>query len=146
MPDQPHRLREFTRVERPSIKVPGPSSRDRLLQLCCESIVILPYTWPVFRRAMNKTCPIIDRYYRITMPTLTFKVSSDEARRLRNLAKKQNVTLSELLRKKTLSEDSSHLGVRRVRCRETGAQIFASAPGSKPLTTASVRELLADFP
>jgi len=62
------------------------------------------------------------------------------------LAKKQNVTLSDLLRQKTLAEDNPQIGVRRVRCRETGAQIFASAPGSKPLTTASVREMLADFP
>ncbi len=80
------------------------------------------------------------------MTTLTFKVSSDEARRLRKLARKQNVTLSELLRQKALAVANPQVGVRRVRCRATGAKIFASPPESEPLTTATVRELLVDFP
>jgi len=80
------------------------------------------------------------------MPTVTFKVNADEARRLRAMAKRRKLSLSDLIRQKTLSGDRASGGVRRVRCRETGARIFASAAGSTPLTTASVREMLADFP
>ena len=94
----------------------------------------------------NKTCAAHKTYYGITMPTVTFKVNEDEARRLRAMAKKRKLSLSDLIRQKTLSGDGAPGDVRRVRCRETGAWIFASAPGSTPLTTASVREILSDFP
>jgi hypothetical protein len=80
------------------------------------------------------------------MPTVTFKVNEDEARRLRAMARKRKLSLSDLIRQKTLSGDGVPGDVRRVRCRETGVWIFASAPGSTPLTTASVREILSDFP
>ena len=80
------------------------------------------------------------------MPTVTFKVNADEARRLRSMAKKQNLSVSDLIRQKTLSSNGGLGKVRRVRCRKTGARIFASTPGLPPLTTASVREMLADFP
>jgi hypothetical protein len=78
--------------------------------------------------------------------TLTFKVSEDEARRIRALARKQKVSLSDLIRRKTLSIDSAPGQIRRVKCETTGAPIFAGPPGAAPLTTASVREMLADFP
>jgi hypothetical protein len=100
---------------------------------------------PSFKET-KKTCVAHKTYYGITMPTVTFKVNADEVRRLRAMAKKRKLSLSDLIRQKTLSGDGAPGEVRRVRCRETGAWIFASAPGSTPLTTASVREILSDFP
>ena len=80
------------------------------------------------------------------MPTLTFKVSLDEARRIRALAKRKNTTLSEYVRQSTLRGEESAGRVRRVRCQHTGALIFSPPAGTTPLTTERVREMLADFP
>ena len=80
------------------------------------------------------------------MPTITFKVNPDEARRIRTMARKQNLTLSDLIRQKTLAGETGPGRVHRVRCRDTGAMIFSSPAGVPPLTTEVVREMLADFP
>jgi hypothetical protein len=80
------------------------------------------------------------------MPTLTFKVTIDEARRIRAEARGKKMTLSEYVRGRSLSSGKSSGHVRRVRCEHTGAKIFSSPAGAKPLTTETVREMLADFP
>ncbi len=80
------------------------------------------------------------------MPTLTFKVSLDEAARIRLLARRRNKSLSEYVRQRALGEEAAPEAVRRVRCEHTGAMIFEAPAGSRPLTTEAVAELLADFP
>jgi tartrate dehydratase alpha subunit/fumarate hydratase class I-like protein len=80
------------------------------------------------------------------MPTITFKMNADQARRIRAMARKQHRTLSDFIRHKTLVGDKTPNRVRQVHCRDTGATIFASASGAPPLTTEAVREMLADFP
>ena len=80
------------------------------------------------------------------MPTLTFKVTMDEARRIRAEARGKKMTLSEFVRGRALSDGKSSGLVRQVRCAHTGAKIFSSTPGARPLTTDAVREMLADFP
>jgi len=78
--------------------------------------------------------------------TITFKVSEDEARMIRSLAKAERTSLSEYLRRKATGTTSSAGTLRRVRCEFTGAMIFDNSPGTAPLTTQSVREMLVDFP
>ena len=80
------------------------------------------------------------------MQTISFKVSDDEARLIRSLAKKERTSLSEYLRRQAKAAPQSPAPPRRVRCEYTGAMIFAPLSGQKPLTTATVREMLADFP
>lgn len=81
------------------------------------------------------------------MPTITFKVSPDEARRLRAAARGAQLTLSEFVRKKVRGTPKK-LGAKPLlkKCRYTGAMIFARNPDYPPLTTESVKEMLADFP
>lgn len=80
------------------------------------------------------------------MPTLTFKVTVEEARRIRALARRQNLSVSEYLRRQAQPREEAPTRIGRTRCPHTGALIFAAAPDLPPLTTESVRSLLADFP
>ncbi|MCY4074153.1 MAG: hypothetical protein OXH04_01840 [Acidobacteria bacterium] len=80
------------------------------------------------------------------MVTISFKVSEEESRLIRSRARKEGVTVSEYLRRRARVPASGPRKPRLVRCRYTGAMIFAAPDGEPPLTTAGVRELLADFP
>lgn len=80
------------------------------------------------------------------MQTISFKVSDDEARLIRSLAKKERTSLSEYLRRQAKGAAQSPEPPQRVRCEYTGAMIFAPLSGQKPLTTGTVREMLTDFP
>ena len=80
------------------------------------------------------------------MTTLTFKVSEDEARLIRSRAKKERLSLSEYLRRRASGSLPTARKPRQVRCAHTGALIFSGADDHTPLTTESVRALLADFP
>jgi hypothetical protein len=81
------------------------------------------------------------------MKIMSFRVSDDEARLIRSLAKREKLTLSDYLRRKaTGAGDTTSGRVQRIRCKYTGAKIFAASPGLPPLSTESVREMLADFP
>jgi hypothetical protein len=80
------------------------------------------------------------------MKTLTFKVTDDEARRIRFLSKRQNLSLSEYLRRRASGAGFGAAAPALIRCEFTGAMIFAPLPEQPPLTTETVRELLADFP
>ena len=74
-------------------------------------------------------------------------MSEDEARLIRSLAKREKLTLSEYLRRQASSAPSARpAAVQRTRCKHTGAMIFAANPDIPPLSTNSVREMLADFP
>jgi hypothetical protein len=79
------------------------------------------------------------------MTTISFKVSEDDARRIRKQARQQNLSVSEYLRRRAVgSEDAPPVG--KVRCNVTGAEIFTAMPGSPAFTTETVRRMLADFP
>lgn len=79
------------------------------------------------------------------MKTISFKVNDDEARAIRRQAKREHLSLSEYLRRRAVqAPENAEVG--KVRCEFTGAEIFAPLPGGKPLTTADIREMLADFP
>lgn len=81
------------------------------------------------------------------MKTISFRVSDDEARLIRSLAKRERLTLSEYLRRRATSARDLRPGTaRRTRCKYTGANIFAADPELPPLSTESVREMMIDFP
>lgn len=80
------------------------------------------------------------------MPTLTFKVSEEEARQIRALARRQKLSVSEYLRRQAKLGREQHREIAHVVCAYTGARIFGPAPELPPLNTDSVRGLLADFP
>ena len=80
------------------------------------------------------------------MATLTFKVTDEEARRIRSRARKERVTVSEYLRRRASLSLAPACKPAKVRCPHTGAMIFAAPDNQPPLTTDAVRELLSDFP
>lgn len=80
------------------------------------------------------------------MITLTFKVTADEARRIRTTARRENMTVSEFLRCRAAMLPAVPPKPRRVRCPFTGARVFAGMAGQAPLTTEAVREMTGDFP
>lgn len=80
------------------------------------------------------------------MATLTFKLDDAEARSLRLEAKRAKLTLSELLRQKLRGPLPMLQRVELVTCPLTRTTIFGSAPQFGPLSTASVKDLLGDFP
>jgi hypothetical protein len=85
-------------------------------------------------------------YYGITMATLTFKVTDQEARLIRSRARRERVSVSEYLRRRASLSLAPARKPAKVRCPHTGAMIFASPDNQPPLTTDAVRELLSDFP
>lgn len=79
------------------------------------------------------------------MITISFKVSEDEAHRIRKSAKQQRLSVSEYLRRRaTGSEEATPVG--KIRCDITGAEIFAPLSGASTLSTETVRQMLAEFP
>ena len=73
------------------------------------------------------------------MPTLTFKVSEEEARQIRALARSQKLSVSEFLRRQAQPGREKPLEITRVVCPHTGATIFGPAPDLPALSTESVR-------
>lgn len=81
------------------------------------------------------------------MRTISFKVSDDEATRIRRMANEEGLNLSEFLRRRVVAgSDAGADPIPRVRCEFTGAEIFGTNSALPPLTTESVHESLADFP
>ncbi|MCB1226192.1 MAG: hypothetical protein KDK99_10310 [Verrucomicrobiales bacterium] len=78
------------------------------------------------------------------MKTLTFKVTDDEERGIRREAKRLGMTLSEYLRRRIRGDGDGT--VRVMKSEATGAPAFSSGGKLPPLTTESVKEMLADFP
>jgi hypothetical protein len=76
------------------------------------------------------------------MKTLTFKVTEDEERSIRQEARRAGISISEFLRQRIRGAGA----VKVVKSRNTGAPAFACATDTPPLTTQSVRDMLADFP
>lgn len=82
------------------------------------------------------------------MLTISLKLSEDDALHLRSSARKAKMTVSSFLRQRIRTHDKAeHARVIRTPCPLTGATIFTSKGGHPPpLTTASVREMLTEFP
>ena len=78
--------------------------------------------------------------------TISFKVSDEEARLIRTRASNEGVSVSEYLRRRARLAMPAPSPPRLVRCPHTGTMIFAALDDQPPLTTETVRELLADFP
>ena len=85
-------------------------------------------------------------YYGITMTTISFKVSPEEARAIRSRARQQQLTVSEFLRRQAAIPSQPAAKVRLRQCPLTGATIFDVPDDLPPLTVESTREMLADFP
>jgi hypothetical protein len=84
------------------------------------------------------------------VPTITFKVNSEEAARIRHLARKERSTVSEFLRRRALVDPVAR---RRARARYrvetsrvTGLPVMHGPADARPVTAEQVRALLADFP
>jgi hypothetical protein len=83
------------------------------------------------------------------MPTLTFKVTEEDAARIRRLARKERRTVSDYLRQRAIPASSSatsagsyHIETSTV----TGLPVMQAPAGTPPVSSEQVRELLADFP
>lgn len=85
-------------------------------------------------------------YYHITMTTITFKVSDDDARRIRSQARRERLTVSEFLRRQAMTPVRSVGKIVLRQCPKTGATIFSWAEDLPVLTVESTREMLSDFP
>lgn len=80
------------------------------------------------------------------MTTLTFKVTDDEARATRALAKRERLSDSEFLRRRAKTASTPVPEVTTASCPLTGVSVFAPTPHLPPLTTESVQEMMASFP
>jgi hypothetical protein len=78
--------------------------------------------------------------------TLSFKVTEEEARAIRLGARRERVSVSEYIRRRAAMPAPTVAKPKITRCQHTGVLIFDSTGDLPPLTVASTRELLADFP
>ena len=88
------------------------------------------------------------RYYRITMPTISFKVSAREAARIREHARREGLTVSEFLRRRAVSSPGS-AAAGEYRVGEdplTGLPVMQAPPGRPLVSSEQIRALMADFP
>jgi hypothetical protein len=84
-------------------------------------------------------------YYGITVPTITFKVTPEEAASLRARARAARRTLSEFLRDQVLGKahnKKTHLEPSK----KTGILVISQKRHPRRLTSEKVSELLSDFP
>lgn len=80
------------------------------------------------------------------MPTLTFKVTTEEARQIRLASRLQGLSVSEFLRRKAMDVPEVPSKIPRMTCLQTHAVLFAPCPDLPPLDSQAVRDLLGDFP
>ena len=84
------------------------------------------------------------------MPTITFKVTPQEAARIRRLARRERTTVSQFLRRRaTQSGSAPTVDVKGYRIEispVTGLPVMAAPPGTPPVTSEEIKALLADFP
>jgi len=80
------------------------------------------------------------------MKTISFKVNDDEARLIAMRAREEGLTVSDYLRRRATGTRTPGGEPKLVRCEQTGAMIFGALPELPPLTTESVRDMLAEFP
>ena len=82
------------------------------------------------------------------MPTITFKVTAREAARIRELARREGVTVSEFLRRRAIAAPPHpSAGAYRITTDSvTGLPVMEAPSGTPPVSSAQIRALLADFP
>ena len=82
------------------------------------------------------------------MPTITFKVTPQEAARLRALARREGLNVSEFLRRRALaSKGSGDEGEYRIgQDPVTGLPVMEAPAGLAPVSREHIRALMADFP
>jgi hypothetical protein len=81
------------------------------------------------------------------VPTITFKVTSREAARIRELARREGLTVSEFLRRRAVASAAAPAGEYRVVIDPlTGLPVMEAPSGTPPVSSAQVRALLSDFP
>jgi len=86
-------------------------------------------------------------YYDNTMETISFKISPEEARIVRERARQEHLTLSEFLRRQAVAPpQQSPAKVQTRVCQLTGATIFDAGKQLPPLTVESTRDMLTNFP
>jgi hypothetical protein len=110
---------------------PGGAAIARVLR-SLEHVLVLPATG----------------YYGNTMPTITFKVTPREASRIRALAHREGLTVSEFLRRRAVAPPPP-IGSGEYRITTdavTGLPVMAAPAGAPAITSAQIRALLADFP
>lgn len=78
------------------------------------------------------------------MPTLTFKVSAEEAQRIRAKARAERATLSASLRQSALGDPAKPAKIVR-RKHPVSGLTYNAAPG-RVVTDEDIRAALADFP
>ena len=83
------------------------------------------------------------------MTTITFKVSDREAAQIRRLAKKEECTVSEYLRRRAMPKESPgapaaayHIEISPA----TGLPVMHAPAGAPRVSSEQIRELLVDFP
>jgi hypothetical protein len=95
--------------------------------------------------------PTRPAYYRNSVPTLTFKVTPEEAARIRRQARREGRTVSEMLRARAAqpsapAKGDASAGYRIEKSPVTGLPVMVAPPGSPEVTSEQVRALLTDFP
>jgi hypothetical protein len=87
-------------------------------------------------------------YYRNTVPTITFKVTPREAARIRQLAAREGLTVSEFLRRRAVAPgvEGSAGEYRIVQDPVTGLAVMEAPAGMIPVSSEQVRALMGDFP
>jgi len=82
------------------------------------------------------------------MPTITFKVTPREAARIRELARREGVSVSEFLRRRAVTAGSlGDAGEYRIgRDPVTGLPVMEAPTSVAPVSSEQIRALMADFP
>jgi hypothetical protein len=82
------------------------------------------------------------------MPTVSFKVSGREAARIRELARREGLTVSEFLRRRAVSTVASDAAgeFRIVEDSLTGLPVMEGPSGRALVSSDQIRALVADFP
>jgi len=113
-----------------------------------------PATWPrpTARASTGEDAERLDRfalrYYRITKPTISFKVSVGAAARIRELARREGLSVSEFLRRRaTAPVPSETAGAYQISEDPlTGLPVMRGPGTAEPVSSEQVRALMADFP
>jgi hypothetical protein len=82
------------------------------------------------------------------MPTITFKVTARQAARIREMARREGVTVSEFLRRRAIQPPpgGSEGEYRITQDPVTGLPVMEAPRSVQPVSSEQVRALLADFP
>lgn len=81
------------------------------------------------------------------MPTMTFKVTARDAARIREMARREGVTVSEFLRRRAIQAPHPvEEGYRITKDSVTGLPVMEAPPSIELVSSERIRALLADFP